>query len=188
MPYNPPQGGSFPGTAATGDVLAGSTFSSTAGTNIAGTMPNNPAPSGIVQPGGSLVVPAGYSPGGTIDGAPIKVAYGQVTSSSATSSFTVLGGGSQTLYTATIPVPVGLVTVVAVHVFPSALGTYSSPSVSSPLGYMDGANATVLSYAQYSNSDWYQVIAGAPLSLTASSIVVPFGSGSQTVQYVLLYT
>lgn len=55
------------GTAVAADVLAGKPFSNEDDTGIIGTMPNNPSPAAILTTqGASKVVPAGYSPGGTI--------------------------------------------------------------------------------------------------------------------------
>ena len=51
------------GTATTGNVLSGTTFTSTNGIKLTGTMANRGAVSATINPGGSYTIPAGYHNG-----------------------------------------------------------------------------------------------------------------------------
>ena len=90
MPYLPPQGQGFPGNAVVADVLAGVTFSSTQGTNLTGTQPNNGAlnysPSTAAQ-----TIPAGYTSGGTIAAVGGTAAVGNVLAGDTFSSANGIG-------------------------------------------------------------------------------------------------
>ena len=54
------------GTTTAGNVLSGQTFTSSNGVKITGTMTNNGATGGTINPGGSYTIPAGYTSGGTV--------------------------------------------------------------------------------------------------------------------------
>lgn len=164
----------LPGTATTADVLATKTFSSSAGFNATGIMPENGSPT--LYAGQSIT--AGHYTGGSVS--PIKVAYGSVTSSAGTATFNKLGGGTITANTATIPVPSSANQIIAVFGLDVTSG-YSA--YGSPLGYADGVDATALVW--YVNSS---CIAGGALQLSTSGIVIPADGGSQTINYTVYYT
>lgn len=163
----------LPGTATPADILSGQTASSSAGFNFTGTMPNQGSPT--LYPGDSIT--AGYYGGGSV--APIKVAYGSVTSSAATASFLDLSGATTNTASATIPVPSGAQQIIAVLAYDTGtnIRTYGTP-----LGYADGATASVLAM-----SGDVQIVAGDSLQLSTSGIVIPVIDLSTTVQYTVLY-
>lgn len=88
-------GGTF-GTAAASSVLSGSTFTSSNGLKITGTMANRGSISATLNPGGSKYYSAGYYSGGT-------VSCNSATSAIKTTNLTITGTWSQNTASATAP-------------------------------------------------------------------------------------
>lgn len=168
----------FPGTAAPADVLTGKKFSAGTNYDTDGSMANQGSPT--FQPGQSI--PVGYYSGGSVAG--IKTAFGQVTSSSATATFNLVGGGTTSQYTLTVPVPNGanaIVAVVAYLVSRNASGYWTT--LATPLGGLNGV-AACLAY-QASNS--VAIGSGASLQISSAGIVIPEQGFSSTAFYYTVF-
>ncbi len=179
----------LPGTATPADILSGQTASSGAGFNFVGTMPAQGSPT--LYPSNSI--PAGNYTGGSV--AAIKVASGTATSSGTASTFVEYGGAAAGgFYPVTIPVPSGANQIIGISMtvglaVPEATVNPAAGTgtvYASPLGYADGAASTVLAVLMAADT-YLSVIAGSPLSLTTSSIVLPTYSASTTCYYTVYY-
>lgn len=129
---------------------------------------------------------------------PIKVATGQV-ALGGQASFNLLGGNGLTNYTASIPVPGGARGIIAVFAYnstsapptPGGADAYCTVAAS-PLGYMDGASATVLAVGSEPISSTYTAlnpfISGGALEIGLGGIVLPiYENTSTTVYYTVIY-
>lgn len=135
--------------------------------------------------------PQGYPSGGS---QPVKVATGTVTPAGS-GTYTLYGGTTQTQSNLTIPPPAGASTIIAVRAIPetAVARTYTIGGIvfASPHGYADGATPTVLAVGVIADSTStvyvFNYVAGSPLSLTPSSIVLPTDGSSGAWQYAVYY-
>ncbi len=168
------------GSATVADVLTGATFASAAGIGLAGTMPNNGAPT--LQPGAAIA--AGYYSGG--GAASVKVAVGSATPSTSTATFYEVGGtANSSFYPLTIPVPSGAATIIAAWGIDGGTGTMYVTAT--PKGYADGVNAaSLVTNGATSGAGTWQ--SGGALELGVAGIVVPISKSAVTLTYTVIYT
>lgn len=127
--------------------------------------------------------PQGYPGGGTIKGY-----LTHATASTTGTDFTVYGGSTAVLYPVTFSLPPGIAQLIWVTAAEVLVSSPYTVTAASPLGYVDGAVSGSLQVIACTNATRYDLVAGGPLALTTTSIVLAWpvsgGAAYANIQYL----